>query len=268
MTMNKYANFDSGLKISLSPPGVLQVQLDSPDGATLTEGMNEGLTEIWRVADRDEDVRSILVRGNERGFASGTSREHVESLTSDYAYRLKIMRETRELVTNILDCSKPIVSAMNGPVASAGLAVGVLADISIAAKSTVIFDGHVSLFGVAAGDHAAMCWPLLCGMARTKYHLLTGEPLSGEEAASIGLITKCVADDILQSTALDIAEKLARSAPDAVAWTKHTLNYWYRQMMPTFDASLALEFYGIGGPDIAAAVRKSGGYEGREGPAR
>jgi len=178
------------------------------------------------------------------------------------------MRETRELITNLLDCSKPIVCAMNGPVASAGLAVAVLADISIAAKSTVIFDGHVSMFGVAAGDHAVLCWPLLCGMAKTKYHLLTGEPLSGEEAASIGLITRCVEDDALLPTALDMAEKLAKSAPSAIAWTKHTLNYWYRQMLPAFDASLALEFCGIGGPDIVAAVRASGGYEGREDPAR
>ncbi len=72
---------------------------------------------------------------------------------------------------------------MHGPAVGAGLVAGLLADISIAANDAKIVDGHTRL-GVAAGDHAAIIWPLLCGMAKAKYYLLLCEPISGEGGPS------------------------------------------------------------------------------------
>jgi enoyl-CoA hydratase len=135
----------------------------------------------------------------------------------------------------------------------AGLVAALLADISVAGRSARIIDGHTRL-GVAAGDHAALCWPLLCGMAKAKYHLLTCRPISGEEAERMGLVSLCVDDGEEQATALAIATELADGAQSAIRWTKHTLNHWYRIAAPAFDASLALEFYGFGGPDAAEGV--------------
>ena len=86
---------------------------------------------------------------------------------------------------------------------------------------------------------AAICWPLLCGMAKAKYHLLTCEPMTGEEAERIGLVSRCVDDDAVHETALDVAVKLTTMSQSAVRWTKHVLNHWYRQAGPIFDASLA-----------------------------
>ena len=107
------------------------------------------------------------------------------------------MREARDLVLNVIDCSKPIVSAIHGPAVGAGLVVGLLADVSVVGRTARIIDGHTRL-GVAAGDHAAICWPLLCGMAKAKYYLLTCDALSGEEAERIGLVSLCVDDDEVQ----------------------------------------------------------------------
>jgi enoyl-CoA hydratase len=163
------------------------------------------------------------------------------------------MREARDLVFNVIDCSKPIVSAMHGPAIGAGLVVGLLADVSIAARSARIIDGHTRL-GVAAGDHAAICRPMLCGMAKAKYYLLTCRTLSGEEAERIGLVSMCVDDDALLDTALEVARDLADGAQSAIRFTKHTLNHWYRMLGPVFDASLAYEFYGFGGPDAAEGL--------------
>ena len=126
---------------------------------------------------------------------------------------------------------------------------GLLADISIAAKTARIIDGHTRL-GVAAGDHAAIVWPLLCGLAKSKYHLLLCEPLSGEEAERIGLVSLCVDEDQLQDKALEIATRLANGSPTAIRWTKYALNNWLRMAGPTFDTSLALEFMGFNGPDV------------------
>ncbi len=158
------------------------------------------------------------------------------------------MREARDLVFNVIDCSKPIVSAIHGPAVGAGLVVGLLADVSVAARTARIIDGHTRL-GVAAGDHAAICWPLLCGMAKAKYYLLTCETMSGEEAERIGLVSLCVDDDEVQDRALEIATQLASGAQQAIRFTKHTLNNWYRAQAAMFDASLAFEFHGFAGPD-------------------
>jgi enoyl-CoA hydratase len=163
------------------------------------------------------------------------------------------MREARDLVMNVINCSKPVVSAMHGPAVGAGLVAGLLADVSVVARTARIIDGHTRL-GVAAGDHAAICWPLLCGMAKAKYYLLTCETLTGEEAERIGLVSLCVDDDQVQARALEVATALSNGAQSAIRWTKHTLNHWYRAQAAAFDASLAYEFLGFAGPDAAEGL--------------
>jgi enoyl-CoA hydratase len=130
----------------------------------------------------------------------------------------------------------------------AGLVCGLLADISIASKNCRIIDGHTRL-GVAAGDHAAIIWPLLCGMAKAKYYLLLCDPVSGEEAERIGLVSLTVEDPELESKAVEIASRLAEGAQSALRWTKYSLNNWLRAAGPVFDTSLAMEFMGFSGPD-------------------
>ncbi len=140
------------------------------------------------------------------------------------------------------------MSAIRGPAVGAGLVCGLLADISIATPDARIIDGHTRL-GVAAGDHAAIIWPLLCGMAKAKYYLLLCETLTGAEAERIGVVSLLADDADLDAKAVEIAGKLADGAPAAIRWTKLALNNWLRAAGPTFDASLALEFLGFTGPD-------------------
>ncbi|CAM5206055.1 Enoyl-CoA hydratase OS=Castellaniella defragrans OX=75697 GN=HNR28_002552 PE=3 SV=1 [Castellaniella defragrans] len=161
---------------------------------------------------------------------------------------MRVWREAHNLVYNLINCSKPIVSAIQGPAVGAGLVAALLSDISIAAKDAKIVDGHTRL-GVAAGDHAALVWPLLCSMAKAKYYLLLCEPLTGQQADDIGLVSLSVEASELQDKALEIACKLAAGAPSAVRWTKYALNNWLRQSGPLFDTSLALEILGFAGPD-------------------
>jgi enoyl-CoA hydratase len=136
--------------------------------------------------------------------------------------------------------------------------LAILADISIAARSAKLIDGHTKL-GVAAGDHAAIIWPLLCGMAKAKYHLLLCEPVTGEEAERIGLVSLAVPDADLPARAMDVAVRLAEGAPNAIRWTKYALNNWLRAAGPIFDASLGMEFLGFSGPELpegTAALRE------------
>jgi enoyl-CoA hydratase len=191
----------------------------------------------------------VLLNAEGRAFSAGGDFSLVQELIDDFEARIRMWREARDLVHNIIDCQKPIVSAIQGPAVGAGLVAALMADISFASKTARIVDGHTRL-GVAAGDHAAIIWPLLCGMAKAKYHLLLCEPMTGEEAERMGLVSLAVDDDQLQAKALDAAVRLANGAQTAIRWTKHTLNNWLRLAGPSFDASLALELVGFSGPEV------------------
>jgi enoyl-CoA hydratase len=233
--------------------GVLRITFDAPGLNSVSPDAHRDIADIWLSVDRDPSVRVAILQGAGKGFSSGGSFELLDGIVNDYATRTRVMREARDLVWNVINCSKPIVSAIHGPAVGAGLVAGLLADISVVGRTARIIDGHTRL-GVAAGDHAAVCWPLLCGMAKAKYYLLTCETLTGEEAERIGLVSLCVDDDQVQVKALEVATQLAGMAQSAIRWTKHTLNHFYRSAGPAFDASLGYEFYGFGGPDAAEGL--------------
>jgi enoyl-CoA hydratase len=237
------------LRCETAENGVLTLVLDAPGLNSVGPQMHRDLADIWPVIDRDPAVRVVLVRGEGKAFSSGGSFDLIAETIGDYQSRIRIMREARDLVLNLVNFDKPVVSAIGGPAVGAGLVVALLADISVAGRTAKIIDGHTKL-GVAAGDHAAICWPLLVGMAKAKYYLLTCDTLLGEEAERIGLVSTCVDDDDVLATATRLAENLAQGAQDAIRWTKHSLNHWYRMFAPAFETSLGLEFLGFSGPDV------------------
>ncbi|HEX4811714.1 MAG TPA: enoyl-CoA hydratase/isomerase family protein [Nonomuraea sp.] len=243
------------LKVDTPADGVLRVTISAPGRLNAVDAAaHRELGEIWRAADRDDRVRAILVRGEGEAFSAGGDLSMIEEMIGDHATRLRVFAEARDIVYNVLNCSKPVVSAIQGPAVGAGLAVALLADISVAGRTARIIDGHTRL-GVAAGDHAAIIWPLLCGMAKAKYHLLLCEPVTGEQAERMGLVSLCVDDDQVHDKAMEIAARLAAGAQEAIRLTKYSLNNWLRLAGPSFDASLAMEFLGFTGPDVAEGVR-------------
>lgn len=247
-----YARYTT-LDISRRGPGdaVLDIRMKAANGKLPTAGHagHRELAEIWRDVSADESVRCAVLRGEGMGFSGGGDLALVQDMANDFDVRARVWQEARDLVYNVINCDKPIVSAMHGPAVGAGLVAGLLADISIAARDAKIVDGHTRL-GVAAGDHAAIVWPLLCGMAKAKYYLLLCEPVSGEEAERIGLVSLAVDGGELLPKAYEVADRLAQGSQTAIRWTKYALNNWLRQAGPAFDTSLALEFMGFAGPDV------------------
>src|ERR1700761_4803114 len=182
-----YDEFPS-LRIERAEHGVLHVILDSPGLNSVGPQMHRDLADIWPAIGRDPEVRAVLVRGEGKAFSSGGSFDLIDETMGEHEGRMRIMREARDLVLNMINLDKPVISAIHGAAVGAGLVVALLADVSVAGRTAKIIDGHTKL-GVAAGDHAAICWPLLVGMAKAKYYLLTCEPLSGEEAERIGVVS-------------------------------------------------------------------------------
>jgi enoyl-CoA hydratase len=251
---DRYAAYD---KLTFDTPAerVLRITFNRPESFNSIDAeTHTQLADIWRDIDRDPDINCVIVTGAGKAFSAGGDFGLIESMAGNFDVVMSTWKEAKDLVYNIINCNKPIVSAINGPAAGAGLVVGILADVSIAGKRARIVDGHPRL-GVAAGDVAAIIWPLLCGMAKAKYYLLTGKPLSGEEAERIGLVSLCVEDDELQDTALGIATDLANGSQSALRWTKYSLNNWLRSAGPIFDTSTALEMLGFMGEDVKEGVK-------------
>jgi enoyl-CoA hydratase len=242
------------LKFRRLEPGILEIVMGEEGKLSVaTARMHAEMAKVWLDVDRDPETRVAILRGAGKGFSAGGDLKMVEEMTQDFAVRARVWREARDLVYNMINCSKMIVSAMHGPAVGAGLVAGLLADISIASRTARLIDGHTRL-GVAAGDHAAIVWPLLCGMAKAKYYLLLCETISGEEAERLGLVSLTCEEQQLNEKALEVARKLAAGAQTALRWTKYSLNNWLRMAGPSFDASLALEVLGFTGPEAKEGV--------------
>ncbi len=244
---DRYARY-TRLSFDRPHPNVLRVRMNHGKMNAADRAMHAELCDIWRDIATDPSVNAAIITGAGGVFSAGGDFAMIDDIIDGFAARAQILKEARDLVHNIIDCEKPVVSAMRGVAVGAGLVCGLLADISIATRDCRILDGHTRL-GVAAGDHAAIIWPLLCGMAKAKYYLLLCETLTGAEAERIGLVSLAVADSALDDKAVEIATRLAEGARGAIGWTKHALNNWLRQAGPAFDASLALEFLGFTGPE-------------------
>jgi len=252
-TNDQYALY-TGLRFDRPSPTVLRITLANGKVNSVNKAMHAELAAIWRDIDKDPTVNSVIITGLGSTYSAGGDFAMIEEMIEDYDERARAWKESRDMVYGVINCSKPIVSAMRGVAVGAGLVCGLLADISIATKDCRIIDGHTRL-GIAAGDHAAIIWPLLCGMAKAKLYLLLCDTVTGEEAERIGLISLVAEDADLDAKAVEVATRLATGAQSAIRWTKYALNNWLRQAGPTFDASLALEYMGLTGPDLKEGLR-------------
>lgn len=244
----------SGLKFERRDNGVLWITINRPEAYNATDAeLHLGLSRIWRDIDDDDETRVVVITGAGKAFSAGGDLEWINTFVGDSKQLQRVMREAGDVVYNMLQCSKVIISAINGVAVGAGLAIALMADISIMAEEAKITDGHVRM-GVAAGDHAVVCWPLLCGLAKAKYYLLTADFIDGKEADRIGLVSKSVPGDELLAEAQKVADKLATGSQQATRLTKRALNMWMNQAAPAFDASLAFEMLGFMGPDAAEGV--------------
>ncbi len=231
--------------------GVALLTMNRPEVLNATNfRLHNELSRIWLDLGADPEVRAAVITGSGNAFSAGGDFEMIEQTIGNAEAVAGTMQEAGDIVHNMINLDKPVISAINGVAVGAGLAVALLADISIASENARITDGHIRL-GVAAGDHATVIWPLLCGMAKAKYYLLTCDFLDGREAERIGLVSKAVPADQLMSTAMEVAHKLAAGPQPAIRWTKRALNQWLRQAaLNSFDYSLALEMMGFFGADI------------------
>jgi len=245
----KYDDFQF-IRFDRHSDGVLLATLNRPEVMNATNArLHWELTKLWGVVHHDPTAKVLVVTGaGDRAFSAGGDLAWVEEMVGNHEVVAGVMQEAGDIVYNMLACDKPIISAINGTAVGAGLAVALLADVSIIAEGARITDGHARL-GVAAGDHAAIVWPLLCGVAKAKYYLMTADFIDGKEAERMGLVTFCAPQQEVLPKAMSVAAALARGSQSAIRATKKSINNWMRMASPIFDNSLALEMLGFLGAD-------------------
>jgi enoyl-CoA hydratase len=235
--------------------GIALITMNRPEVYNATNGrLHYELGRIWLDIGTDAEVRVAVITGAGKAFSAGGDLDLIEEFLGNAAAISNTMKEASDLVYNIINLDKPVISAINGVAVGAGLAVALLADISIASEEARFTDGHIRL-GVGAGDHAVIIWPLLCGMARAKRYLLTADFLDAKEAERIGLVSMVVGHEQLMPTAMEFARKLATGPQPAIRATKRALNQWLRLLGPAFDYSLATEMLGFFGPDVLEGLK-------------
>ena len=254
-----YSDFQF-LKFDHKPNGVLLITINRPEVMNATNGrLHCERTKVWGVVNDDPKTKVAVITGaGDKAFSAGGDLNWITNMVGNAETINMVMNEASDIVYNVMACDKPVISAINGVAVGAGLAVAMMADISIMAEEAKITDGHVKL-GVAAGDHAAICWPLLCGMAKAKYYLMTAEFVSGKEAERIGLVSLCVPRAQLMDKAMEVADKLAAGSQQAIRFTKRSLNGWMNMARPIFESSLAMEmlcFLGEDAKEGVAAVKE------------
>ena len=250
------------LKFERRPNGVLLITLDRPDRKNaINATMHTELVRVWDEVARDKATSVAVITGAGDHFCGGADAEMVQDSSDPGADIEHSLMEAMSIPLNMVGCAKPIVSAINGTAIAGGLAVALCADITVAADDAFLCDGHIRA-GLVPGDHSALIWPMLCGMAKSRYYLMTGRGLKGAEAERIGLVTMCRPRDQVLETALRIADDLGTGPQVALRFTKRALNNWLRMAQPIFENSTALEQLSLFHPDVQEGV--SAMKEGRK----
>ena len=220
--------------------GVLTISLNRPEKLNaVNAAMHTEMSQLWSDVAKDSSVRSVVLTGTGRAFSAGGDLDWFKHMTPAALDTLFI--EARRIIIDMLQVPQPIVSAVNGAATGLGATLALMSDIVYAAEDAVIADTHV-LVGIGAGDGGVVIWPWLCGMARAKEFLMTGDKIRAQDAERMGLVNHVVQGRELVAAATKMARRLADGPQMAIRATKLPLNKILTSTANlAFDHSLALE---------------------------
>lgn len=234
---------------------VLILSLNRPEALNAVNAqMHEELSRVFIDAQDDADSDAVMVTGSGKAFSAGGDIGWLKSVAGNSKEFDVIRAHGKRIIFSMLDCEKPIVAKINGPAVGLGCTIALFSDVIFAAEDAVISDPHVKV-GLVAGDGGAVIWPQLIGYARAKEYLMTGKPLSGIEAAKIGLVNYAVTSGELDAAVDEFCDELLGGALLAIKYTKVSINVGLKQLAHTvLETSLALETVTSSSKDHLAAV--------------
>lgn len=222
--------------------GVLNATLNRPETMNAIDDiLDRELGQLFIDAADDPQTRVIVLTGAGKAFSAGGNMDALQESIDNPAQFYNTMARSKRVIYGLLDCHKPIIAKINGHAIGMGATLALFCDIIYAVPKAKIADPHVNV-GFVAGDGGAVIWPQLIGYARAKEYLLTGDPLTGQEAADIGLINHVVEPDQIDAVVDQMAQRLAQGAARAIQWTKASVNVGLKQLAHSvLDVSMAYE---------------------------
>ncbi len=217
--------------------GVFSIRLNRPKANAFNNQMIDELSDALKAAGRDNSVRCLVLTGEGRMFSAGQDVNAFAQVDGEVSFRKHLQRTYNPLVLRMRRLEKPIIGAINGPVAGAGLGVALATDIRIAAESARFVFGFTGI-GLTTDSGTSLMLPLLMGLARASEFAFTNDPLSAAQALEVGLVNRVVPDDELQAATMELAVRLAAGPSLAFALTKRAFN---RGLLGGFEAALDYE---------------------------
>jgi len=228
-----------GFVLSDLKAGVLTLTLNRPEKANaFNRDMIFDLQTAFRQAARDSQTRCVLLTGAGAAFSAGHDVGEMLSVRSgDDSYRAHLQVTYNPLILQIRRIEKPVVAAVNGPVAGAGLGVALACDLRIAADTARFTVGFTGI-GLAPDSGVSLFLPMLIGLGRATEFTFSNLPISAEQALAWGLVNRVVPADELPDAAAQIAAMLATGPVGAFGLSKRAFN---RAVLPNLEDALDYE---------------------------
>jgi 2-(1,2-epoxy-1,2-dihydrophenyl)acetyl-CoA isomerase len=214
--------------------GISWITLNRPDaGNALTPAQRDTIIELLVAADSDDAIRAVVVSAVGKHFCTGAdlraSNTDGEPANGEPAPAVtgSIMRTlatgSQRLIVSVLDCRKPVVTAVNGVAAGIGAHLALASDLVVAAEEASFIEVFVRR-GILPDGAGAYLLPRLIGMQRAKELVLLGDRLSAADAHSFGMVNRVVPLADLERTAMELAGRLAEGPTIALGLAKRLLN--------------------------------------------
>jgi 2-(1,2-epoxy-1,2-dihydrophenyl)acetyl-CoA isomerase len=219
--------------------GVLTVQFNRPKANAFDGGMVDELLAVLKRAASDAGIRCMVLTGAGRVFSAGQDVGIIAERPGEISFREHLGRTFNRVILRMRQLEKPIVGAINGAAAGAGLGIALATDIRLAAESARFVFGFTGI-GLTADSGTSLNLPLLIGMARAAEMAFTNAPVSAEQALAFGLVNRVVPDPELPAAAAELAASLASGPTRALGLTKRAFNH---AVLENLEGTLDYEAY-------------------------
>jgi enoyl-CoA hydratase len=231
------------------------VSINRPEAFNaVNEEVHHAFATIWRALTADDDVRAVVTTGVGKAFSAGGDMVMFGRLIEDPVARQFQITEARTVFLEVINFSKPLVSAVNGPAVGLGCSIALLSDFLVMGESSYLADPHVAV-GLVAGDGGAAMLPLLIGLMKAKEYVLLGDRMTAADAEKLNLVTKVASDGAVLEEALAIGERLAALPPQALRASKVAMNmHLSRAALGVLEYALAEEYTSFTTPEFRDRV--------------
>lgn len=217
--------------------GVLTIKLDRPKANAFDLPMVDNLLVALAVAEKDDSIRCVVLTGSGRFFSAGQDISVIQELGDDIPYRYHLEHTYNQVVRRLRAIEKPIVGAINGPAAGAGLGIALATDIRWAAESASFSFGFTRI-GLTADSGTSVFLPMILGLSMASEFAFNGQIITAQEAYRFGLVSRVFPDSELHQEVLAYAKKLAAGPTRAIGLTKRAFN---RAVLKSLDEALTYE---------------------------